>query len=92
VAADCAQLDTATDDALLTNDLYTPGLRRLGDFATAATLAAPHPLLLHNTGAHFTGIDWIGDVYHALGAKDALHVEPAPLSTEAIVSWLGSQK
>ncbi len=88
VAADCAQLDLTTDEALLADDLFTPGMRRLGDFRTAAVLAAPHPLLLHDTGAKFTASAWIAEVYQALGAASALQVAPDALSNEALAQWL----
>ncbi|HLK61246.1 MAG TPA: acetylxylan esterase [Chthonomonadaceae bacterium] len=88
VAADCAQLDLTTDAALLDADLYAPCLRRLGDFHTAAVLAAPHPLLLHNTGAKFTAAAWIGEVYHALGANPALHTSADRMDDSALAAWI----
>jgi dienelactone hydrolase len=91
VAADCAQLDLSGDDALLANDLYVPCLRRLGDFRTAATLAVPHPLLLHNTGANFTPGGWIGDIYHAIGKDSNLYIETAQVDEKRIVAWLTGQ-
>lgn len=90
VAADCAQLDLSTDDALLANDLFIPCLRHLGDFGTAATLAAPHPLLLHNTGAHFSAAAWIEDVYRSLNAADSLQIETAALDDTALARWLAT--
>lgn len=89
VAADVAQLDLTTDDALLTDDLFAPCLRRLGDFRTVATLAAPHPLLLHNTGAKFTASSWIDDVYKALGVSAALRMETNRLDDNALAEWIG---
>lgn len=89
VAADCDRTDLTTDDALLTEDLYAPGLRRLGDFHTAAVLAAPHPLLLHNTGDKFSAVPWIQDVYSSLGAVPALHTEPDPTTDAGLTDWLG---
>jgi dienelactone hydrolase len=88
VAADCNQIDLTTDEALLTEDMYAPGLRRLGDFQTAAVLAAPHPLLLHNTGDRFPAAAWIQDVYGSLGAVGALHAEPTLMSEAALTEWL----
>lgn len=88
VAADCNRTDLTTDDALLTEDLYAPGLRRLGDFHTAAVLAAPHPLLLHNTGAKFSAAAWIQDVYGSLGAVPALHTESNPTTDAGLSDWL----
>lgn len=88
VAADCAQLDLTTDDALLADDLFTPCLRRLGDFHTAAVLAAPHPLLLHNMGTRFTAAAWIDDVYKSLGAVPSLRLETNSLDDSTLVQWL----
>ncbi len=88
IAADGNQLDLTTDDALLTNELFTPGLRRMGDFRTALTLAAPHPALLFNTGTKFAGTDWVHDVYADLGAARALKIESGPMTESAVVDWL----
>ena len=88
VAADCAQTDLTTDDALLTADLYAPGLRRLGDFQTAAVLAAPHPLLLHNTGDRFPAVAWIRDVYGSLGAIPALYTQSQLTTDAGLEDWL----
>ena len=89
VAADFDKTDLTTDDALLTDELYAPGLRRLGDFHTAAVLAAPHPLLLHNTGDKFPAAAWIWDVYGSLGAVPALHADPDPMTDAGLIDWLG---
>jgi dienelactone hydrolase len=88
VAADCVHLDLTTDDALLTDALFTPCLRRLGDFHTAAVLAAPHPLLLQNTGDKFTAATWIADVYQALDAAPALHTSSEPISDDTLIQWI----
>ena len=89
VAADCNRTDLTTDDALLTEDMYAPGLRRLGDFQTAAVLAAPRPLLLHNTGDKFPAAAWIRDVYGSLGDVRVLHTD-TDLTTDAVLTdWLG---
>ena len=88
VAADCAQLDLTTDTALLSDDLYAPCLRRLGDFHTAAVLAAPHPLLLHNIGAKFTAVGWISDVYKSLGNTPALKTTADRMDDTALAAWL----
>src|SRR5207249_7019673 len=50
VVADANATDTSNDQALLEPDLFSPGLRTIGTFEGGALLAAPHPLLLHNTG------------------------------------------
>ena len=88
VAADCDGLDLTTDGALLANDLYVPGLRRMGDFRTAATLAAPHPLLLHNTGERFTAQSWISDVYRASSKPERFQMRPERCDEKALYDWL----
>jgi hypothetical protein len=91
VAADCDALDLASDEALMSRDLFAPGLRRLGAFAGVAALATPNPLLVHNTGAKFpTGI--LDEAYAASPSRTALTVATAPLKDEAIVSWITEQK
>lgn len=91
VAADCDQLDTTTDDALLSDALFVPGLRRMGDFRAALTLAAPHPLLLHNVGTRFAAADWVRDVYTTAGAAPKLRAAPERLNTDALADWLAAQ-
>ena len=88
VIADCNQLDLTNDAALLTDDLFVPCLRRMGDFRTILTLAAPHPLLLHNTGAKFTAADWLREVYADIGAAPKLQAAPERLNEDALVNWL----
>jgi len=51
-------------------------------------LAAPHPLLLHNTGAKFSAAAWIQDVYGSLGAVPALHTESNPTTDAGLSDWL----
>ena len=43
-------------------DLFAPGLRKIGAFEAAAVLAAPNSLLIHNTGDNFS-TDWIASTY-----------------------------
>ncbi len=88
VIADCNQLDLTNDDALLSDDLFVPCLRKMGDFRTSLTLAAPHPLLLHNTGAKFTAADWLHDVYAGVAAMPKLQASPERLTSDALVNWL----
>ena len=87
VIADCDQLDAANDEALLAADLFCPGIRNIGTFEGAAVLAAPHPLLLHNTGAAFT-TEAICSAYQAMGAGGMFQVSRTRLSDEAVVAWL----
>jgi hypothetical protein len=84
--ADCNQLDATSDEALLAPEVFCPGLRNLGGFEGAAVLAAPQPLLLHNTGSRFP-TSAISAAQKAAGNKRC-RLEPARLSDAEIVKWL----
>ena len=88
VVADVNHLDLTNDNALLTDELYVPCLRRMGDFRTALTLAAPHPLLLHNTGGHFDAASWVRDAYTRINADSALHISLEQVQDDMLVAWL----
>ncbi len=90
VAADCLGLDLADDRTLVTDALFTPGLRRFGDFKTAAVLAVPHPLFLHNTGASTAPSHWIADVYQSVGSSSALKTSRVSAQEAELVNWMAS--
>ncbi len=90
-AADCAQADTESDDALLSDDLYAPGLRRMGDFAGVGLLVAPHPLLLHNTGSKFAAISRLKRAYVVGGASNNLRTETGELTPRQLADWLATR-
>jgi len=87
VVADCARLDTADEHALLAPELFCPGVLALGGFQTAPMLAAPHRLLLHNTGARFTS-DVLARTYAAAKASDQLTRNSGCLSDREIADWI----
>jgi dienelactone hydrolase len=87
VAADCSRMDLTNDDALLTDDNFVAGLRRMGDFRTALTLAAPHPTLLFNTGAKFPAADWARDVYTGVEEASSLKTEIGGITDADLVDW-----
>jgi hypothetical protein len=91
VAADCNALDLSDDAAIMSRELFTPGLRRLGAFAGVAALATPNPLLVHNTGEEFS-TEILAEAYAASPSQAALTVSAAPMRDEAIVSWITEQK
>ena len=76
------------DDQAYIGRMYAPGLRRCGDLRTAAMLAAPSPLCLHNAGMTFNS-EAIATGYSAVGAK--LRVEKSMLSEDEIVDWIVRQ-
>lgn len=86
LAADAASFDASRDESYL-HHLYIPLLRKAGDFASAAWLAPPAPLLLHNTG----GLAW-GETYkqaYALqNASERLKIMDARSSDSEIAAWL----
>lgn len=75
VIADCDGLDLSDETSLLTPELFCPGILALGGFEGVALLAAPHPLVLHNTGSKFpTGT--IQAAYEAIGSPGKIRIEP----------------
>ena len=87
VIADGDQLDVTSDSALLAPDLFCPGIRNIGTLEGGAVLAAPHPLLLHNTGESFS-TDALRSAYRASGASGKLRVAAARLPDEELVKWI----
>jgi dienelactone hydrolase len=91
VAADCAQLDATADAAFVGEDLFAPGIRRMGDFTTAALLAAPHPLLLHNTGTKFPVSAAVTELYAGLKQESRIQVADSLLAPQAVADWITRQ-
>jgi hypothetical protein len=86
VVADCNGLDTAKDEALLAPGLFAPGLRVIGTYQGGAMLAAPHPLVLHNTRGKFAVSD-IQATYNALGSAKKLALGETPIAEDQIIRW-----
>jgi len=86
VVADCGQLDVTDDQVLLEPDLFCPGIRNIGAFEGGAVLAAPHPLLLHNTGTNFVTTA-VRSAYRALGAGEKLRVVATRVPEDELVEW-----
>jgi hypothetical protein len=89
VIADCDELDASSDQALLAPDLFCPGIRALGAFEGTALLAAPHPLLLYDTGPNFP-TQTLSSTYGALKAGRQFHVESRGLGEAELASWLAN--
>jgi hypothetical protein len=87
VIADCDELDLRNTGALLAHDLFCPGILKMGGFQTAAVLAAPHPLLLHNNGAEFPTA-MVREAYKGAGAEKKLRIESARVPDEELISWI----
>jgi dienelactone hydrolase len=86
VIADAACFDNHSDDAYIER-LFIPGLRRIGDFQTAAALTAPRNLLIYNTGESFD-IAAYRKVYEQAGAKKALEVIAGSIADKQLCSRL----
>jgi hypothetical protein len=87
VVADCAALDLTNDQALMEPALFIPGLRRMGGFTGIAALAAPNPLLLHNTGQNFpTAI--LREAYGGAKTKSAFQEKSERLDGTEISKWI----
>ena len=87
LAADCAQFDSTNDGNFLAQDLFAPGLRRIGAFEGIAAINTTHPLLLHNTGDKFT-TSFLRKVYRGMHVPDAFRQEPGVLSEDEVADWL----
>lgn len=90
IVADCDQVDLTSDSVLMAPELFSPGLRRIGAFAGAASLAAPNPILLHNTGPRVS-TQWPGETYAALKVKD-YRQESDRMTDDALVNWVANLK
>ncbi|MEW6156433.1 MAG: hypothetical protein AB1813_03315 [Verrucomicrobiota bacterium] len=86
--ADVSALDSESDEVLLAQDLFIPGLRRVGGFAGAALLGAPNPILVHNSANKFS-TDALARTYHALDRDDRMRIASGQLSDAEIAEWIG---
>ena len=86
--ADAARFDY-NDDNEWVERLFVPQVRRAGDFRTAAALAAPGRLLIHNVSASFPA-QWVRRVYAVAGASEALHIQSRQADVASILNALTS--
>jgi dienelactone hydrolase len=85
VAADCAGLDDSQDENLLERNVFFPGVRRIASFQGIAALAAPNPLLLHNTAGKLK-VSWMTGVYG--GSKERYRHMEERASDQVVSEWL----
>ncbi len=64
-----------------------PQVRRAGDFRTAAALAAPGRLFVHNAAPSFPA-SWFRQVYGAAGAPEVLHIQPEEADITSVLNWV----
>jgi len=86
VAADVARFDSGRDEAYL-DKLHIPLLRRAGDFQTAAMLAAPWPLILHDVGSLFS-TEAFTQAFAFQAASARLRISSTELPPAEIAAWL----
>jgi dienelactone hydrolase len=91
VIANCAALDLQSDKELMGQDLFAPGLLKIGSFEGAALLAAPNPLLVHNTAESFS-TTWLDQAYRGANRQTALRRETKPLGDAAQATWIAQLK
>ncbi len=89
VMADAAQFDADNDQLWTRQDWLTPSIRRIGTFDGPILLAAPNPVLIHNTGATFP-TRTIGEVYQRLAAAKQASLHPERLTDAALLNWLSA--
>jgi dienelactone hydrolase len=91
VIADAVALDPQSGKELMGQDLFAPGLLKIGSFEGAALLAAPNPLFLHNTAESFStaGLD---QAYRGSNKQAALRHESKPAGDAAQATWIAQLK
>ena len=89
VAADLDALG-GEEDARWLGDLFTPSILKAGDVRTAAALAAPRRLMLHNLAG---GLDTkpFRAAYRAANAPKELRLEKRRCGPDALADWLRSE-
>jgi len=85
-AADVAKLDLSDDEAVA-GRLFVPLLRKAGDLRTAAALAAPGTLFVHNTGDGFP-TSWLTRLYSAAGSRAGLKMSHSKASAADISQFI----
>lgn len=69
--------------------LHIPLLRLAGDLRTAVALAAPAPLLVHNTQGRFE-TSWLTGLYESIGNADGAVITTERLSPSGLVNCIAS--
>ncbi len=87
LVADCAQFDSTDDRNFLAQDLFSPGLRKLGAFEGVAAINAGNPLLLFNTGEKFT-TTFLRKVYRGMHVPERYREEKAGLTDDQVAQWI----
>ena len=86
VVADAGQFENQRDEQFLKR-LPLPGIRRVGDFQTAAAVSEFPPLLIHGTGGKFDP-NGVEALYKRFAPATRFRAEARQLENEAIADWL----
>jgi len=89
LAADLDGFDASSDNAYL-DGLFSPGLRRAGDFRAVATLLGPGPTLLSNVAEGFPK-GWLTASFVAQQAEQALEVRADGVDWHELVERIAPQ-
>lgn len=89
IAADVGGFANNSDDAFI-KELPIPGIRRAGDFLTAALAETQSPLLVHGTATAFQTKE-IMTVYREIGRSDTFKTMAGPASIDTLTTWLDRQ-
>ena len=87
VIVDAGGINAGEDRTLLGAEVFVPGLKLIGGFDGAASLAAPRPFWIHHTGGQFSTVT-VSNVYNAAGAADQLRIDPVPASDPGLLDWI----
>lgn len=87
VAADLAGVDVNAPARLLESDLFVPGLLKFGGVPTVMGLAAPRPMLVHQT-AGLLNTGWAESAYRSVRASGALRAETRQLGDAEVARWI----
>ncbi len=88
LVADAQAFSSENEQLLLADDLFAPNLLRLGGLDGIIALAAPKPVLVHNTGGRFV-TKLTTEAY--AGDAEALRVERNRFDDLALVTWILAQ-
>ncbi len=75
-----------TSSAWQNNEMFSPGILRVGGTDTAGGLIAPAPLTIHNAGGKL-GTETTRAAYRATGAESTLRIVDDAWSEQAIADW-----
>lgn len=88
LVADAQAFNSQNEQLLLADDLFAPNLQRLGGLDGIVALAAPKPVLLHNTGGQFS--TKVTEQIYGSNAK-TLRTEQKRFDDLAIATWISAQ-